>query len=46
MEYNQPSDFVKDVSFDDIAKNKIKKYNLIKFNLIWNTINLARLSKT
>jgi len=23
MEYNQPSDFVKDVSFDDIAKNKI-----------------------
>ena len=23
MEYNHPSDFVKDVSFDDIAKNKI-----------------------
>ena len=25
---------------------KIKQHNLIKFNLIWNTIYLARLSKT
>ena len=53
MEYNQPSEIVKDVNFGDFAKKqgnygrrKARKSSKINLRSIWKVRNLRRLQRT